>query len=261
MRHWLDVPYGQRDLAKRCGARWDNAAVRWYAPQPGMHGLARWEPLPDLLPGEDRSFGSGLFVDAIPSTTWFKNARTNIARGDWQRVRMLVLRRAGYRCEACGQPENRQAGRILECHERWHYDAATQTQQLRRLVAFCASCHGATHFGLAQIQGRADEAIEHLLAVTGMSSREADAHIDAARLTYERRSRIPWTLDLSMLTEAGIALADGSHTAGPRPEAAGRARILHTPPAARTAPIPIAAQPKPAGLGSRWERWLQAGER
>jgi hypothetical protein len=40
----------------------------WYAPRPGMEALDRWQARPDvpnLLPGEDRDFGSGLFVDLV----------------------------------------------------------------------------------------------------------------------------------------------------------------------------------------------------
>jgi hypothetical protein len=33
-------------------------------------------PLPDVLGGEDRSFGGGLFVDLIPDSCWFTNVRS-----------------------------------------------------------------------------------------------------------------------------------------------------------------------------------------
>jgi hypothetical protein len=77
-RSWLDVPSGDKDEAKAAGARWDPQARRWYAPQPGMDCLGRWTPLPDLLPGEDRSYGEGLFVDLIPQTSWFRNVRAAV---------------------------------------------------------------------------------------------------------------------------------------------------------------------------------------
>jgi hypothetical protein len=260
MRHWLDVPIGENPVAKACGARFDPAARRWYAPRPGMRGLARWEPLPDLLPGEDRSFGSGLMVDPIPATTWFNNARTCIARGDWQRVRMMVLRRAGFRCEACGQPEDRYARLFLECHERWAYDQQAQRQALRRLVCFCPLCHTVTHFGLAQIRGMEAEARTHLCAVTGMSDAQAERHLREAFTRWEQRSGIAWQLDLGILERAGIGFAP-PEAAGTRPPLdAGRARILHGPPPRPPAQT-IAEQPRKPGLGSRWEHWLKTGER
>jgi hypothetical protein len=45
------------------------------------------------------------------------------------------------------------AGRPLEAHERWIYDAPTGVQALRRLICLCTQCHTVTHFGLAQIKG------------------------------------------------------------------------------------------------------------
>jgi Domain of unknown function (DUF5710) len=258
-REWLDVPFSEKDRAKACGARWDPAAGRWYAPRPGIPGLERWEPLSDLLPGEDRTFGSVLMVDPIPSTTWFHNARTCIAPGDWQRVRMLVLRRAGYRCEACGRPGV--GGQGLECHERWDYDERSQRQTLRRLICFCISCHTVTHFGLAQIRGKDAAAVAHLRDVTGMSDAEADQHIRAAIALWQHRSGIAWQIDLSILTRAGIGFAPPGSAHTPPPRDAARARILTEPPPPRQPPVTIANRPRNPELGSRWERWLKTGER
>lgn len=44
-RHWLAVPYEEREQASARGARWDRDAKCWYAP-PGadLDQLARWEP-------------------------------------------------------------------------------------------------------------------------------------------------------------------------------------------------------------------------
>jgi hypothetical protein len=260
-REWLDVPFSEKDQAKAYGARWDPAVRRWYAPRPGLPMLARWEPLPALLPGEDRAFGSGLMVDPIPSTTWFNNARTCIAAGDWQRVRMLVTRRVGYRCEACGRVEDRSAGCVLECHERWHYDPAACRQSLRRLISFCPDCHTVTHFGLAQLRGKDVAALAHLCDVTGMSGAEATQHLQAAFAQWERRSQIAWNLDLSILTRAGIALAPPGAAADDRPRDAAQARILHEPPPPRPSATTYANRPRDPGLGSRWERWLKTGER
>ena len=79
----LDVPYAEKDEAKAQGARWDAAARRWYAPRADMTALERWQAVPDvpdLLPGEDRSFGSGLFVDLVPGSCWFTNVRSCVSR-------------------------------------------------------------------------------------------------------------------------------------------------------------------------------------
>ncbi len=121
-RVWLEVAYAERDAVKAAGARWDGAARRWYAPAGITPALATWAvrpPIPEILPGEDRSFGEGLFIDPVPASCWFTNARTCISRLDWERVRRMVTDRAEDRCEACAAVPDRRGGQWLEVHERW----------------------------------------------------------------------------------------------------------------------------------------------
>ncbi|ANY06370.1 DUF5710 domain-containing protein [Pseudonocardia sp. HH130630-07] len=208
-RAWLDVPYGDKDQAKAHGARWDPGARRWFDPRPPTAGLARWAALPevpDLLPGEDRSFGSGLFVDMVPRTCWFTNVRTCVSEKDWERLRRMILGRAGQRCEACGAEPDRGAGRYLEAHERWAYDDATSTQALRRLICLCSPCHLSTHIGYANVTGRAEQALAHLGEVTGMNRAQVARHVDDAGQLWTARSARRWHLDLTMLTDAGVTL-------------------------------------------------------
>lgn len=217
-RAWLDVPYAEKDEAKAAGARWDPQARCWFAPRPGMTELARWAPLPDLLPGEDRGFGSGLFVDLIPASCWFTNVRSCVADSDWDRLRGVVYRRAGQRCEACGAQRDAIAKLWLEAHERWDYDEAHSVQTLRRLVCLCTRCHEVTHFGRAQVMGNDERALRQLMRVNGWKRDLAEWHVRRAFDDWEDRNRRNWDLDLSMLTDAGITLA--------LPPAAGRRREI-----------------------------------
>lgn len=208
-RTWLDVPYAEKDEAKALGARWDPDARRWYAPRPDTAGLDRWVALPDiaeLLPGEDRSLGQGLFVDLVPSSCWFTNVRSCVDGRDWERLHRMVTNRAGRRCEACGRGPDREARRWLEAHERWAYDDQTRIQALRRVICLCTDCHTVTHYGLATIKGKSDEAFKHLCKVTGLTPAEARYQIDAAFELWQERSRLDWELDLGILANAGITL-------------------------------------------------------
>lgn len=208
-RVWLDVPYSQKDQAKAAGARWDSNARRWYAPRAGVRELEAWAPLPPvpmLLPGENRAFGSGLFVDLVPSSCWFTNVRSCVDERDWDRLRAMVYGRAELRCEACGATKDAAQGQYLEAHERWEYDDARRVQTLRRLVCLCTACHAATHYGLATVKGTDGLARAHLQKVSGMSTRELRHHIDEAFAVWTRRSKTDWSLDLSILTSAGIRL-------------------------------------------------------
>jgi hypothetical protein len=202
-RAWLDVPFAEKDEAKAAGARWDPAARRWYAPPGHGHGLARSAGLPevpDVLPGEDRGFGTGLFVDLVPASCWFTNVRSCVSPRDWERLRRPIVGRAGRVCEACGQ------GPGTDVHERWAYDDAAGVQHLRRLIWVCKACHEATHMGLANLRGRGPAARAHLQQVTGMTAAQAAEHVERAFAVWARRSTRAWELDLTMLTAAGVRL-------------------------------------------------------
>lgn len=232
-RIWLDVAYAEKDAAKALGARWDPGARRWYAPPNVSDQLLAWAPRPDLpgvLPGEDRTLGQGLFVDMVPQSCWFTNARSSVSGRDWERLRRMVLRRAEDRCEACAAPEHRELGRTLDVHERWVYlDQAERIQRLGRLVCLCSDCHVATHFGLARLQGRAAFARKHLARVTGMSEREVHEHIDRAGALWQDRSQHVWELDLSILTAAGVEVTRPAPPVGRADEGARRlAEVLRS---------------------------------
>jgi hypothetical protein len=158
-RVWLAVPYGEKDEAKALGAGWDQPSQRWYARPDRVAQLQRCValPLPELLPGEDHSFGCGLFVDLVATSGCFTNVRTFVCRG-LGRVKVLVVGRAGQRCEACGRPSEPSRGLWLEANERWSYDETTRVQSLRRLVCLCTWCHHTTHFGHAEVTSRAVQA-------------------------------------------------------------------------------------------------------
>jgi hypothetical protein len=248
-RAYLDVPYSDKDAAKAAGARWDPDARRWYDPRPTTPALQPWTArpeVPELLPGEDRTFGEGLFVDLVPHSCWSNNVRSCVTEQDWERLRRPVFRRAGHRCEACGANEDRATRRWLEAHERWHYDEQTGVQSLRRLIALCSPCHLVTHFGYANVTGRTDEAFAHLCAVTAMTHIQAWAHIRAAEDLWIERSARVWELDLSILTGAGITLARPERAAD-RPAAAERAlRPERAPLPSQCRPPSVEAQPSPA---------------
>lgn len=208
---WLDVPYEDKDAAKAAGARWNPQHRRWYAPRSEMAALQQWQARPDLptlLPGEDRTFGSGLFVDPVPESGWFTNVRSCTDARDWDRLRRMIYDRADNACEACGRTRDPAQALWLDAHERWAYDTAAGVQRLTRLVSLCSPCHLATHFGFAQVTGREDEAMLQLMYVNDWDWATARDHVDASARLWADRSRLDWDLDLSMLTDAGIALAE-----------------------------------------------------
>jgi 5-methylcytosine-specific restriction endonuclease McrA len=208
-RIWLDVPYDERHEAEKLGAAWSEQRRRWYAPKPDMEPLARWlsgEELPSTFAGEDRTWGHGLFVDLIPSTCWFTNVRSCVSQRDWERLRRVIVERADSKCEVCGATRDASIKRWLEVHERWDYDKTTATQTLKRLICLCTDCHQTTHMGFAQVQGRGEKALRHLMKVTGFDRDEAEEQVEIAFDVWNKRNRMAWNLDLSMLKDAGIEI-------------------------------------------------------
>ena len=213
--YWLDVPYSEKDHAKQAGARWNPTVKRWWAPPTAITACERWKPLPELphvFPGEDRGYGNHLYVDLVPATTWFTNARSHIAEKDWERLRRTVYTRANMQCELCGNRANPAEKLWLEAHERWHYDPHTTTQTLKRLMCICTLCHLATHFGYARISGRERTAFNHLRHVTGMGVEETHHHILEAEELWLIRNHTQWTVNLDLLTNLGITTMTNQHT-------------------------------------------------
>ena len=244
-RLWLDVPFSEKDQAKALGAWYDAAARRWYAPRPGMAQLARWAarpPLPVLLPGEDRSFGAGLVVDPCPRPRGLRMrdrasaSGTGNACGAWSRTAPA----AAARYPAAARPRTGPGRFSSRSTNGGITTRCAGCRRLRRLICLCTWCHTATHYGLAGIRGADREAFAHLLTVTGMSAAAAERHIDDAFALWQQRSATSWSLDLGILTSAGIALARPVGTGATRAQTA--ARELHRARKAEPAPAPPPAK-------------------
>lgn len=210
MKVFLDVPFDDKGEAKRLGARWDGREKRWYAPnERTAEACSRWAAkpdLPELLPGEDRSFGEGLFVDLVPSSCWFTNVRSCVSQADWERLRRMITKRAGERCEICRIGEDRDDERWLEAHERWSYDETNQVQTLKRIICLCTDCHRTTHYGFAMINGDSHWVFDYLMEIRKEDASAANRHIQEAFDLWEKRSEKVWELDLSILTGSDIEI-------------------------------------------------------
>jgi Holliday junction resolvase-like predicted endonuclease len=207
MRIYLAVPYGEKDEAKKFGALFDGERKEWYAPNGESVLVSRWSVntgVVDLV-GEDRNFGGNdLFVDLIPRTCWFTNARYCVDPSDWKRLSDHVSGRVGNVCECCGADGDFN----LDAHERWDYNESTLVQKLVRLVGLCVACHESTHMGYANVRGRGDIARKHLREVRGFSDEECTSHVDDAFSLWRSRNEYEWELDLSLLTSNGIKLVN-----------------------------------------------------
>jgi hypothetical protein len=180
----------------------------------------------DALPHEDRTFGGRLlYVDLVPRSCFFTNARSHLTRRDWVRLREYIYARAGNRCEVCDRARTDGRRARLDAHERWSFDEATRTQRLVRLLALCEPCHSATHFGLAELRGAGDRASAQLRDVNGWTEAQARQHILDAFTQWQARNAIKWTLDLALLADAGFSIIRNDSSAE-RAQHAERSLIL-----------------------------------
>ena len=79
----------------------------------------------------------------------------------WQAVRWAVLKRDGFRCQACGK-----AGR-LEVHHRTALQDGGKPYDLANLVAYCRGCHVETHRPSRPIQEAWAAAVDELMPARG----------------------------------------------------------------------------------------------
>lgn len=134
-----------------------------------------------------------LTLDLIPSSSFYKNVRSEVSKSEWDKIRKEVYKKANYVCEICGKKDR------LDAHEIFEYDEINNVQKLIGLIALCNRCHQVKHFGLAQIQGKEKEAYEQLMQVNGISFEEAKIYVAKCFAEWQNRSKKTWTLDLSYL--------------------------------------------------------------
>ena len=113
---YLIVPFENKDDAKNLGAKFDWDKKLWYANNTNKNKLLEkykeYKSFDNII-GENREFnGSNLFIDLIPTTSWFNNVRSCIYNEDWLRIRKYIYERVNYKCECCG----------LYCKNRIEYD-------------------------------------------------------------------------------------------------------------------------------------------
>ncbi len=152
MRIFLSIPSENTQEAKDLGASYDVLKKSWFVLETHKNKdilVQKWCKLQNedatltetlIFTNEDRSFGQGLFVDLILQSCWMSNVRSSITDSDWQRVRKVVVSRAGNRSDVCGTPPNNPVKLFMEVHERWDYfeQGGQHIQKLKRLICLCS---------------------------------------------------------------------------------------------------------------------------
>ncbi len=198
---YLEVPYAEREAAKKLGARWDPAAKKWYICESARGYKEAVSQYPDKPPilyliGEVRPSGTpALSPDPTPITC--KSLRSNIAPADWDRLRKFVRERAGNLCEYCA------ASGTLYVHDKYTYDTSTRTRKLVRLLAVCSDCRealGACRYP-ARNTGLSSAALGQLIKVNKWSVEQTNQAYKTALESLQDpvSCTLPWSDDFSIL--------------------------------------------------------------
>lgn len=141
-----------------------------------------------------------LTIELVPSTAWYTNVRSNTTQAEWDTIRKKSYKKAGSKCEICGDVGQNQGVRhSVECHEIWEYDDAEHKQTLVGLVSLCPYCHKVKHPGLAQMKGEGDIVIAQLMKVNEITKEEASDYLSESFAIWRERSNYEWELDISYI--------------------------------------------------------------
>jgi hypothetical protein len=142
-----------------------------------------------------------LNLELVPSSSFFNNVRAILTKKQWDILKDNVASKAYNICEICGGVGPKHP---VEIHEIWHYDDISLIQKLEGMIALCPNCHSVKHFGLAQMQGRGEKALNHLIKINKISKKEAEEYIIEAFKIWKERSSKTWKLDISILESYGF---------------------------------------------------------
>jgi hypothetical protein len=199
---YLNIHYSDRKKAKNLGALWCSKNKKWYCDDDNKEILEIFKEYKEIeIVGEDRNFGSNeLYVDLIPKTTYYKNVRSIFTKEDWNIIRHHIYKRVNYKCECCGCYRNK----YLEAHERWSYNEETKIQKLERIIALCKLCHKSVHYG----HSKKDiiKINEHLKKIKKINDEELKIHIKEAKELRNKRNKINWELDCSIISNSGFEI-------------------------------------------------------
>jgi len=139
-----------------------------------------------------------LTIELVPSTSWFNNIRDMVSQSDWDTIKSLTFKHAGYKCEICGGKGPKWP---VECHEIWKYDDVNNVQKLVRTIALCPDCHACKHIGfqMTKMPKRVPRLLNHFCNVNGISAKEAEDYIVECFQEHHRRSQERWEVDVSWI--------------------------------------------------------------
>ncbi|MDF2880043.1 MAG: hypothetical protein K0R54_600 [Clostridiaceae bacterium] len=181
MKTRIDVPIECVEIAKEKGAKYDGRMKSFYVPE-----NLKISDFNEFIP---------LTIELVPASNWENNVRS-VCKDKWDDIRSLIYRHSNYRCEICGGVGKEHP---VEAHEEWTYDTKNKIQKLKNILALDKLCHQSKHIGLAMINGNGEVIKKHIMKINKWKKEDVDKYICEAFNIFDERSKINWTLDLSIL--------------------------------------------------------------
>lgn len=194
METTLQVPFSEKEEAKRVGARWNATGKVWFAPEGAdLSWFMKW--LPQVHKNKE------LYVNMVPGKSKVASLRKWLKPDEWKALTQKIYKNAKYKCEIC---RGRGSVRMVVAHERWAYDDALKMQTLVSIDSLCPKCscvtsiHKGSNIWLFK---------KHLMKVNDWPESMADSHIESSLSLWNERSKIGWDIDMTHLLTLGIALS------------------------------------------------------
>lgn len=206
---FLNVIYGEHEKPRDIGAMWDKEYKKWYVPLDVDKNLfSQWFGISKDFFTKSTLDKPLLYIDLVPSTTWYSNLYKFLKKKDWDIVRHHIYEKSNHKCEICdGIGKN---GRV-DAHERWEYDDIKHIQKLKEISCLCPACHRATHLGFAEASGFGATAKRHLKWINKWSRHDTTKHVNNAFNIWDERSNHEWLVDVTwLIEESNISISEKS---------------------------------------------------
>jgi endonuclease III len=130
-----------------------------------------------------------LQIEPIPMASRLATLAKLLPRGQWNRIRHSIYRKARYRCHVCGRASR------LHCHEVWQFNHRTGYQHLRGFQALCQDCHEFKHIFFVRDSQRRARLLRHFAVVNKLTPIQVEQQMIAAREHQAALNQTRWLVN------------------------------------------------------------------
>ena len=196
---YLNVPFIDKEKVKSLECIWDMTNKQWFVWSTSAHKQILLNQY--ALSGENIHFGDNILsINTTPQVCWFTSFKDCLGVLDFNKLSNHVVSRAGNLCEYCGNNNTQ-----LDIAPLWSYNFQSRNQRLERVVSVCFPCYCVTKITQNSVDsGDSTACTNHLMQIRKFTDQELTTYNQDIKITQEHHDEILWTLDISILTQAGF---------------------------------------------------------